>query len=228
MRNLEFKQICIHDAEIKVSEDGSIKGFTGYASVYGGEDSYGDTIHPGAYDSIAGNGITVKMYFNHEWIFRNALPIGLITLKADDRGLKVVSAEFTPGIKMAEEVQSAVRHKTITGLSIGYHLSQASYKMKENGGRDIYKVDELKEVSVVDFPADSNALITGVKSAIEEIENLKDAESLLRDVAGFSKSNAVALVSRIRTLTKGDPSQEVKEVKPAEIKNLFDNFKITI
>ena len=226
MHNLEFKQISINDAEIKVSEDGSIVGFTGYASVFGGEDSYGDTIHQGAYDEVIGNGLQVKMYFNHAWI-KGALPIGLMNLVADERGLKVTSAEFTPGIKMAEEVQSAVRHKTITGLSIGYWLSPTSYKMKKNGGRDIYKVDELKEVSVVDFPADSNALITGVKSAIEEIETLKDAESMLRDVAGFSKSNAVALVSRIRTLAQGDPVSEVKEIKPAEIESLFKQFKIT-
>ena len=222
MSKIEFKQISIDDAEIKLSSDGDIIGFTGYASVFGGVDSYDDTIHPGAYDSVAGNGLTLKMYFNHGWL-NGDLPIGKMTVKPDERGLFVESAEFTPGIKLAEEVYSAVKHKTINGLSIGFKLSQTSFKWKENGGRDIYKVDELREISVVDYPADSNAFITNVKSAIEQADSLKEIEGTLRDAVGLTKSEAVALVSRIRNLVQGDPDSTIK---PADVQNIFKTFKI--
>lgn len=222
MSKIEFKQISIDDAEIKLSSEGDVIGFTGYASVFGGVDSYGDTIHVGAYDDIAANGLTVKMYFNHGWL-DGGLPIGKMTVKPDDRGLLVESAEFTPGIKLAEEVYSAVKHKTINGLSIGYKLSPTSYKLKDDGGRDIYKIDELREISVVDFPADSNALITNVKSAIEQADSLKEIEGTLRDAVGLSKSEAVALVSRIRNLVQSDSDSKIK---PADVKSIFKNFKI--
>ena len=219
---MEFKQIALDEAEIKLSGDGSIVGFTGYASVFGGVDSHGDTIHKGAYKAVIGTGAEVKMYYNHGWL-RNELPIGKMVVVEDDKGLFVKNAEFTKGIKLADDVALAVMHKTVDGLSIGYRVGE--YKQKPEGGRDIFSFDVLKEVSVVDNPSDRNALISGVdiKSAIESATKMKEIESLLRDAAGFSRSDAVALVSRIKAMVQSE--SETKQ-SPAEIAATIQQFDI--
>lgn len=201
---MEFKTINLADAELKFAPDEG--GFTGYAAKFGGVDSYGDTIHPGAFSKVAGSEAEVKMYFNHGWIKRE-LPIGKMVVVEDDQGLRVKSAEFTHGIRMADEAALAVKHRTVNGLSIGYRIAPDKTKRKAEGkGRDIYEIDFLKEVSVVDWPADGAALID-VKSSIEEAESLKEIESLLRDAAGFSRADATALVARIKSLSRGEREQ---------------------
>ena len=206
---MEFKTISLADADLKFApEEGA---FTGYAARFGGVDSYGDTIHPGAFSRVAGAETEVKMYFNHGWIKRE-LPIGKMVVQEDEHGLRVKSAEFTRGIRMADEAALAVKHKTVNGLSIGYKVTEDQAKKKSQGrGRDIYEIEFLKEVSVVDWPADGSALID-VKSSIEEAESLKEIESLLRDAAGFTRADACALVSRIKSMAHGDRDAETKRL----------------
>ena len=205
---MEFKSISLSDAELKFAPE---SGFTGYAAKFGGVDSYGDTIHQGAFSRVAGAETEVKMYFNHGWIKRE-IPIGKMRVVQDEHGLRVKSAEFTHGIRMADEAALAVRHQTVNGLSIGFRTKPDGVKRKSQGsGRDIYEIDFLKEVSVVDWPADGQALID-VKSSIEEAESLKEIESLLRDAAGFSRADACALVSRIKSLAHGERDAEAKRL----------------
>lgn len=205
---MEFKQIALAEAEIKFLDDGN--AFTGYASVFGGVDSYGDTIHPGAYTKAIGDGAEVKMYFNHGWK-KFELPIGKMFVKQDERGLKVEHAEFTKGIRLADEVALATKHGTVNGLSIGYRINPEKSPVKAEGGRDIHEIDFLKEVSVVDWPAD-RAAILNAKSAIEEAESLKEIEAFLRDAGGFTRADACALVSRIKSLAHGDRDAEAKRL----------------
>lgn len=205
---MEFKSISLSDAELKFAPE---SGFTGYAAKFGGVDSYGDTIHPGAFSRVAGVETEVKMYFNHGWIKRE-IPIGKMRVVQDEHGLRVNSAEFTHGIRMADEAALAVRHQTVNGLSIGFRTKPDGTKRKSQGsGRDIFEIDFLKEVSVVDWPADGQALID-VKSSIDEAESLKEIESLLRDAAGFSRADACALVSRIKFLAHGERDAEAKRL----------------
>ena len=80
-----------------------------------------------------------------------------------------------------------------------------------NGGRIIREID-LVEISVVALPADSGASVMNVKAAIESLLSLADAETLLRDFAGFGGNEATALVATIRKLggyaKSGDPAAQ--------------------
>lgn len=219
---MEFKQITLDEADLKFAADGSLSAFKGYASVFGGVDSHGDTIHPGAYRHAIGDGAEVKMYFNHGWIKRE-IPIGKMFVREDERGLLVERAEFTKGIRMADEAALAVQHKTVNGLSVGFRIAADGYERKPEGGRHIRKIAFLKEVSVVDWPSDRDALLDA-KSAIEEAETLKDIESLLRDAAGFSRADACALVSRIKSLAHGDRDPETKLLAD-ELAAAFQQFR---
>ena len=201
---MERKHIALDLAELKFDSAGD---FTGNASVFGNEDSYGDTIHPGAFFDAVGAGREVKMYFNHGWK-TGQLPVGKMFVFEDSKGLRVERAEFTKGMTLAEDVKTAAQNGTLTGLSIGYVIASDGFKKKSGtAGRDIYRIKTLKEVSVVDFPADEYAQMD-IKSAIEEADSLKELEAMLRDAAGFSRADACALVSRVKSLAHGERAAE--------------------
>lgn len=217
---MDFLTIDLKRANLKFADDGG--AFTGYASVFGGVDSHGDTIHPGAYTDVLSAVDTVKMYFNHGWV-KGEMPIGKMKLSQDDIGLKVERAEFTPGLRLAQDVSYAAKHGTVDGLSIGFRPDPETTKRKSEGrGRDIYRIAYLKEVSVVDWPSDGAARLTDVKAAIDEAESLKEVERLLRDAAGFTRADATALVSRIKSLARGERDAEVTGAE--EIRNLFQRI----
>jgi len=53
---------------------------------------------------------------------------------------------------------------------------------------------------------------------------LKEIEDCLRDACGLSRSDATALVARVKAISQGEPAD--KAIDPAELKAWFDQFKI--
>jgi len=198
------KTIPLSDVSLKV--DGETGRFSGYASVFGGVDSYGDTIVKGAFESTLKKNGKPKMFFNHEW----AMPIGKWSIaKEDDHGL-YVEGELTPGLALAQDVRAALTHGTLDGLSIGGYVKKGDYDETESG-RVIRRWSSLMEVSPVAFPADAAARIDlssvkgeGFAQVIEEeitgIETIRQFESFLRDAGGLSKGAAQALTARAKVL----------------------------
>lgn len=218
---MEFLTLDLSRTQLKFADDGG-SAFTGYASVFGGTDTYGDTVHPGAFTEVLAESDTVKMYFNHGWL-KGEMPVGKMKLSQDGYGLRVEHAEFTPGLEIAQQVAAAARHGTVDGLSIGYRPDPSGTKRKAEGrGRDIYKVAYLKEVSVVDWPADRAARMSSVKSAIDEAISLKEIEDLLCETAGYSRTDVGWLVSRIKSLARGERDAEKKQAE--ELRSLFQRF----
>lgn len=192
---LLHKTLSLKQSELQSSDSGT---FRGYASVFGGIDSYGDTILPGAFsEAIAAK--TPKLFYAHDW----TLPIGKWTaIQEDEKGL-LVEGELTPGLALANDVGAALRHGTVDGLSIGGYLKKGDYTESENG-RVIHRWSDLMEISIVPFPADDKARIDDAKadiiSAIDAVETIRDFERLLRDVCGLSKSAAVKTVAKAKEL----------------------------
>lgn len=207
------KTIKLDQAEIKAAGDGSGR-FSGYASVFGGVDSYGDTILPGAFKSTLEQQ-TPKMFFDHKW----SLPIGKwVALAEDSKGL-YVEGELTSGLALANDVGAALRHGTLDGLSIGGYLKSDGYTEKD-GIRAIHEWSRLMEISVVSFPADDAARVADAKSdlltLIDEVETIRDFERLLRDAVGVSKSAAVRIVAKARALVE---RREAERDAVAEVQN---------
>ena len=175
--------------------------FSGYASTFNNVDSYGDTIFSGAYKkTIANRERPIQMRWNHYGEI-----IGKWTrIEEDEKGL-LVEGELTPGHSKAMDVYASMMHGAVSGLSIGYRPTV--FKENDNDGLDLYEI-ELVEISVVESPADINAQIGRIKSMIDDATTLKDIESLLREAGRFSKSDATALVSRIKKLHLGDQEAE--------------------
>jgi uncharacterized protein len=199
--------------EVSLKMEGDTGKFSGYASVFGGVDSYGDTIIKGAFESTLRNA-KPKMFFNHEW----SMPIGKwVKAKEDDHGL-FVEGELTPDLGLAADVRAAMKHGTLDGLSIGGFLKAGDYEETEKG-RIIRKWSQLAEVSPVVFPADGAARIdlSSVKSMdfealLPECKTERDIERLLRD-AGLGKWEAMAVISRAKAIFTGRDAPEVDDAK---------------
>lgn len=192
---------------VDLKMDGETGRFSGYASVFGGVDTYGDTIIKGAFESTLRANGKPKMFFNHAW----DMPIGKwLVAKEDDKGL-FVEGELTPGLGLSADVRAAMKHGTLDGLSIGGFIKKGDYEDTE-GGRVIRKWSNLAEVSPVVFPADSAARIdlSSVKAgadlaeAIADIDSIRELERFLRDAGGMSKGAATALVARAKVLMAGE------------------------
>ncbi len=197
--------------EVSLKMDGETGKFSGYASVFGGVDSYGDTIIKGAFQHAIASEMP-KMFFNHAW----DMPIGKWTKAEEDSKGLFVEGELTPGLALAADVRAAMKHGTLDGLSIGGYLKKGDYEETDKG-RIITKWSKLMEVSPVVFPADNSARITNVKqidfeSLLPECKTERDLERLLRD-AGLPKWEAMAIVSRAKAIFDGRDAQEDAEAK---------------
>ena len=221
---IQRKNIGLGDIELKFAANG---GFSGYASVFGGVDSYNDTIVAGAYKGVideiqTGGALMPKMFVNHRsW----DIPVGKYThIEEDEKGL-YVEGEFTRGNPQAETIKAAMQHGTVDGLSIGFMIGD--FEMVEQNGeklRLIKSIKELPEISIVTYPADEAARVdlTTVKSALDNINSVKEFEDFLREVGGFSKSLAMATVSRSKRLfTPGEPVVENEVELPDDVKQII-------
>ena len=184
-----------------VSEDGL---FSGYGSVFGVVDSYKEIVVPGAFtESLAAKKPSLL------WQHRSGEPIGVYTtVKEDSVGLHV-DGKLALKTARGAEAYELLKMGAVTGLSIGYQVRDESYD-RVSGINTLKKLD-LWEVSLVTFPANDAARVTGVKT-VEEIESLKDAEAFLRDAGGFSKSQALAIVARIKSMQGRSDSDELGEL----------------
>lgn len=195
-------------SEITVKSDTDGMAFEGYASTFGNADIVGDVFEKGAFEGASAG--STRMLLNHD----HALVIGKwLDMKEDNHGLWV-HGELTPGHSVAKDVYASLKHGAIDSMSVGFRINDSSENEK-TGGRNIKSVD-LIETSLVAVPANPMAGITEVRSAIEAINSLKEAEALLRDV-GFSRSEAKHFVSAVSGLliTQRDAAQQ-KDQRDAE------------
>lgn len=200
---METTRLPLESLDLKMDETGM--KFAGYASVFGGVDSYGDTIDPKAYSKTIKRKATdrpIRMRWNHF-----GPVIGKWTeMRIDEKGL-YVAGELTPGHSVASDVFASLKHGAIDGMSIGYR--PVKIEMQADGTR-LLKEIELVEISVVEEPADAGAKIDDVKSLLDAATSIKEIETLLREAGGFSRADATGLVARIKALSQSESDDEMK------------------
>ena len=177
--DLETKYLGL-DLEIKqISDSGT---FEGYGSVAGNLDQGGDIVEPGAFSKSLANykshGKMPKMLHQHN----PDKVIGIWEeMREDDRGLYVKGRLLTE-IKLAEELHILMKAGAVDGMSIGYRIVKHD---TDPDNRHITRLKELDlwEVSVVTFPMNREANVTGVKT---HLDNKQQVERILREggVAG--------------------------------------------
>ena len=180
-----------------VSDDGL---FSGYGSVFGVIDSYKEIVAQGAFSESLQKRTPAML-----WQHRSSEPIGVYSAIREDQTGLYVEGRLALKTTRGAEAYELLKMGAISGMSIGFKTREDSYD-RVTGIRTLKKVD-LREVSLVTFPANESSRISGVKS-IETIESLADAEAFLREAGGLSRREATALVSRIKSLRgRGDPDE---------------------
>lgn len=177
---MEFKQVT--DFKIDTGDGNTISG---YGSIFGNVDLGGDIVMQGAFTKSLASGRKIKMLFQHD-------PdeiVGVWTVVAEDeKGVRVEG--FFANTPRGQEMKELVTIGAIEGLSIGYITHDADYDAK--GVRRI-KEAELWEISIVTFPMNEAANITGIKAADMTVTEFEKA---LRTKMGLSRSEAKSVVAR--------------------------------
>jgi len=189
--------------ELKATGDAGT--FEGYGSVFNITDLGGDIVVPGAFAETLAAAKAAGRLPAMLWQHRQAEPIGVYTsMEEDSVGLKVAGTLALKTTRGAEAYE-LLKMGALSGLSIGYRVRDDSWD-RVTGIRTIKKAD-LIELSLVTMPMNDLARVSAVK-AIEELENLSDIERHLRDACGLSRSEATALVSRMKGVVGRSDSGE--------------------
>jgi len=199
-KNLDFA------FELKAADDGT---FEGYGSVFNITDKGGDIVVAGAFaETLAASKAAGRMPAML-WQHRQAEPIGVYTeMEEDAIGLKV-KGKLALKTARGAEAYELMKMGAISGLSIGYRVRDDSWD-RVTGVRTIKKAD-LVELSLVTFPMNDASRVSAVKT-IEDLETLAEIERHLRDVCGLSKSEATAMVSRIKSVSRSDSGDNAEKL----------------
>ncbi len=189
--------------ELKASKDDGT--FDGYGSVFNVKDFGNDIIVPGAFSETLTQQKAAGRMPAMLWQHRQDEPIGVYkSMEEDGVGLKV-SGKLALKTSRGAEAYELMKMGAITGMSIGYRSKEDSYD-RQTGIRTLKRLD-LLELSLVTFPMNDASRISSVKSAIEELETIRDAERFLRD-SGMSRTEAVAFISRVKSLSPRDAGED--------------------
>ena len=178
------------DMSLKVKAVEESGEFSGYGSVFGVEDSYGDVVVPGAFTESLDKKTPAML-----WQHNSREPIGVYTkVEEDSKGLYVEGKLLIDGDPLAARAHAHLQAGSISGLSIGYREQDWEYD-SNLGAFKILKID-LWEISLVTFPANDEARVENVKNSLMQGESPapRQVERLLRD-AGFSRQQAKSFMS---------------------------------
>lgn len=182
----------ILDVGFKVKEISDSGEFSGYGSVFGVKDSYGDIVMPGAFSKSLESRNPAML-----WQHKHDEPIGVWTkVVEDDVGLYVEGKLLIEDDVLAKRAYGHMKAGSLSGLSIGYKLIDDEWD--KNKEAFLLKQVELWEISPVTFPANEEARVAEVKRALQQLKEVPKpslVERCLRD-AGFSRQQAKAFMSQ--------------------------------
>lgn len=151
------------ELQVKAAKEGEGR-ISGYASVFGNKDSYGDIVIKGAFSNflnkIASNNKTVPVFYGHNMEDPKANIGRVLELAEDDYGLKFDAQLDLSGDTYGHIVYEQLKDGRLDSMSFGYRV--LDYSIAE----DAIKLKELElfEISVVPIPANPEAKVTEVKA----------------------------------------------------------------
>jgi HK97 family phage prohead protease len=184
------------DVQLKIKSVSETGEFEGYASVFGEKDSHSDIVAKGAFVKSLAQWVEKGLMPAMLWQHKMDEPIGIYTeIREDENGLYVKGRLLIDADPLAKRAHAHLKAGSITGLSIGYTLSECEFSKESDAW--ILKEIQLWEVSLVTFPSGGSARVTDVKAAFERGETPapKLVEKVLRD-AGMSRQQAKSFMSK--------------------------------
>jgi HK97 family phage prohead protease len=152
-------------------ENGTIRGIAvpyGEPANIGG--AYEERFAPGAIRSVEG----VKIFYGHQ---HDDLPIGKVVEGRDtEEGFEIV-AKLTKGVQRADETLALMRDGVLNRFSVGF----VPVEQTREGNVITRTLVDLKEVSVVSFPAYSGAEITQVREEQDSDETETEPTDIIEE-----------------------------------------------
>lgn len=196
------KEATVHTKNITVNikspDDSLDEGvFTGYASVFGNRDSYGDVVVKGAFEEslkdFGTGGSNIPCYWSHQ-MSNPMMWIGK-TLEAyeDDHGL-FVKVQLDLDNPNAAQVHKMIKEKVVNQMSFAFDVLDYAFAESEEHGEylELRKM-KIHEVSVVQVGANQATELLDVKDRLTRLkagralstkneDQLRQAQSLIEDV----------------------------------------------
>jgi HK97 family phage prohead protease len=169
-------EVGIKAVTVKLKTDGLAEGeFTGYASVFGNKDSYGEVVRKGAFANTLAEwerkGLPLSVLWGHNTSDPDFNIGEVITASEDDHGLKF-HAKFDMESPKAVQSYRLVKSGRVNQMSFAYRVVDGAYVQPEGEGKSsadaFYELRELElyEISVVPIGANQETEILAVKSVI--------------------------------------------------------------
>ncbi len=192
------------DAKFEVKDMTDTGSFAGFGSVYGNVDDGNDIVAPECFSASLSNWSAKGRMPALLWQHRTDQPIGAYQKMQETQQGLYVEGTLALKTQCGMEAYELLKMKAISGLSIGFSIVECDYNVKTDI-RTI-KIADLWEVSLVTFPMNDMARVASVKSLelIEKITDFKSAEDFLRDSCKFSRKEATAFLSRVKSHAQRD------------------------
>lgn len=172
--NLETKSMYFKADSLK--DDGT---FSGYCNVFDVKDSYGDVVKKGAFIGSLNNWQAKGKMPPILWQHDRGQVIGVWTkLYEDDKGLFGEGKLLIDDVTKAKEAYALIKNRAIDGLSIGYRTQKWAWN-DDDSVLELLEID-LKEVSIVTFPANSDSTVSQVKHQAQQ--DVKKALAILNNL----------------------------------------------
>jgi HK97 family phage prohead protease len=208
-------------ARIKVPTEFKAVGdsgqFQGYAAIFGNVDLGGDILERGSLKEInkLKNGRVVILSQHNQ---RD--PIGTADVEEDDKGYKF-DGHLILEAPSARRDYALMKGGALDGMSFGYDVLAGGAEVLKSGVRQL-KAIKLWEISPVTFGMNPLAGVDAVKAAGGTI---REFETFLRDVAGFTQREAKAVASGGWNALVA--ARDVPEQKQAEsLLSVLQSFKL--
>lgn len=163
-------QIKSLEVPIKAAPDAQPGSFTGYASVFGNKDSYGDVIIPGAFTEslkdYGAQGEGIACYWSHQMDDPSKC-IGWTTKAVeDDHGL-LVEVKLDLENPVAAQVHRLIKAGVVNQMSFAYEVQDYAYAESEELGQHVeLRALKIFEVSVVQVGANQETELLDVKTQL--------------------------------------------------------------
>jgi len=179
-------------ADFEVKREPGPPTFEGLASTFGNADMVGDVIEPGAFrKSVGERGASgIRLLWQHD----TSQPVGVLKQVRETEDGLFVEGELLD-TNLGRDVAEILRKGAVDRMSIGFRSVRDRFDSKKKV-RILEEID-LREVSLVTFPANEKAKITSVKAVLADggLPSQRDVERALHEI-GFSRTQAKGLLAR--------------------------------
>lgn len=225
-----MNQILVKGVKFEAKLSSDKRRVEAYASTFGNVDHDNDVILPGAFSKTIAEAFPankIKTLWQHRW----DQPIGRpVAMSQDSKGL-ITETELSK-TTLANDVIALIEDGVIDKTSIGFWIPAGKSATRPDGVREISEV-ALMEYSFVTFPANDQAIVTGMKALQEMAYFLKSAgavqQSTIDDCAAtFAEIKALLTIQPVRPLDDEKSRQQEQDQEIAALADLIKMFKPTM